>query len=229
MEKINKAEARGVLKESNDDAPTTQRRRARGGKASRARRLEKYQQTQTTASTTPATPTASLAELASNLLRQHRANLRDDVRAAWLRARLTRAKIRSAVWRAWTYRSVENVGGLDIWRDNRRQLVTGEALAPLSRRDLWILKRAVDFMMAIQLRDPNDDIADPTRWRYYRATLDWLRVPSDEGPHWIHTELLDLEETPDDSDYSSDEDDPRFIEKRPNRTTHDRPDAAFSY
>ena len=56
-----------------------------------------------------------------------------------------------------------------------RTQLTGEVLAPLSLRDVWILARTVSFMMVLQARDPYDDIYSPIRDRYHRTTLDWLR------------------------------------------------------
>ena len=68
------------------------------------------------------------------------------------------------------------------------RFVTGEALAPLSRRDVRILSRAVFFMVKNQLRDPHDDTFHPESIRYYRHVLDWLRVPTDNmEPHFFHT------------------------------------------
>ena len=211
-----RTEVHGVLAESTNIAPSSSRRKARGGKASRARRLEKYHQVATPATpAVPATPTANWERLVRDRLRQLRANLRDDAKAAWMRLRLTRSKICAAAWKAWTCRSLETKG-LDIWKGADRQFVTGEELAPLSRRDVWILTRAVSLMMANQARDPYDNIFDPEGPRYYRHVLDWLRVPA-EGeshnsvqtdhmilyPHWIHTQRIEDM----DMEYTSDEDD----------------------
>jgi flagellar biosynthesis regulator FlaF len=90
----------------------------------------------------------------------------------------------------------------------RYQELTGEVLAPLSRRDIWILTRVVGLMIAAQASDPHDDIYDPMRLRYYRTTLDWLRVPTDDGdPHWLHTQMIEEAEMDESSAYTSDEDD----------------------
>ena len=54
-----------------------------------------------------------------------------------------RAKIGAAVRSAWRCRSLE-ITGIYIERDGVRQYVTGEKVAPLSRRDVYILLRAAD-------------------------------------------------------------------------------------
>ena len=57
--------------------------------------------------------------------------------------RAARAKIGAAVRSAWRCRSLE-ITGIYIERDGVRQYVTGEKVAPLSRRDVYILSRAAD-------------------------------------------------------------------------------------
>lgn len=200
-----KAEERGALLESkNTNALAAPRRRARGGKTSRARRLEKYQESKATTPAAPATSTALWDKFAQGVLRQTRAKLRDGVRAAWARASLNRAKVRAAAWREWTSRSLD-ISGIDMCLEEECQFVTGEALAPLSRRDVWILSRAVFFMVKNQLRDPHDDTFHPESIRYYRHVLDWLRVPTDNmEPHFFHTAAVVREEN---SAYTSDQDD----------------------
>ena len=97
----------------------------------------------------------------------------------------------------------------------------GAILAPLSRRDMWILTRAARLMLEIMMkqfaRDPSfsDESLDPTSWRFCRHPLDWLRVSSRAGPHWIHTHrAMDRAEqsTSDEDDcdeYPSEQDDRR--------------------
>ena len=134
-------EACGVLTVSNKIAPAAPKRRARGGKASRARRLENFRQHK--AAAPAAAPAIKWEQLAHGLLRQQRATLRDGARAAWVRMRAARAKIGAAVRSAWRCRSLE-ITGIYIERDGVRQYVTGEKVAPLSRRDVYILSRAAD-------------------------------------------------------------------------------------
>ena len=134
-------EACGVLTVSNKIAPAAPKRRARGGKASRARRLENFRQHK--AAAPAAAPAIKWEQLAHGLLRQQRATLRDGARAAWVRMRAARAKIGAAVRSAWRCRSLE-ITGIYIERDGVRQYVTGEKVAPLSRRGVYILSRAAD-------------------------------------------------------------------------------------
>jgi len=179
----------GVLAERGNDASSS-RRRARGGKGSRARRLENYQHTKAAANAQGSV--AAWALLVQGALRQHRANQRDNAREAWARACRARAKLRAAAWQAWTCRSLET-DGLDVCVQGVHVFDTGQALAPLSRRDMWILTRAARLMLEIMMkqfaRDPSfsDESLDPTSWRFCRHPLDWLRVSSRAGPHWIHT------------------------------------------
>jgi len=200
-----KDEERGALLESNNtNTLAAPRRRARGGQTSRARRLQKYQESKATAPATPATSTALWNKLTRGILRKTRAKLRDGVRAAWARACQHRAKIRAAVWREWTARSLETTG-IDMWLEDECQFVTGKAVAPLSRRDVWILSRALYFVVKNQQRDPYDDTFSPEGIRYYRHVLDWLRVPTDNmEPHFFHTASVVRDEN---SAYTSDEDD----------------------
>lgn len=93
------------------------------------------------------------------------------------------------------------------------QFVTGPALAPLSPRDMWLLSRVATFLVEMIARPLSS--VDPEDWRFRRHALDWLRVPSDAGPYWVHTHRgLDAEmeygtSDQDDSfiDFSSDQDD----------------------
>ena len=115
---------------------------------------------------------------------------------------------------AWTRRSLEATNFKTSWCDSRRQFVTGELLAPLSPRDIWILSRAVLYMKQLNRLDPDHELADPTGDRYYRHVLDWLREPTDEGyPHWEHTSradeasyLAEHGESSEGGNYTSDED-----------------------
>ena len=54
---------------------------------------------------------------------------------------------------AWTRRSLEATNFKTSWCDSRRQFVTGELLAPLSPRDIWILSRAVLYMKQLNRLD----------------------------------------------------------------------------
>ena len=175
-------EACGVLTVSNKIAPAAPKRRARGGKASRARRLENFRQHK--AAAPAAAPAIKWEQLAHGLLRQQRATLRDGARAAWVRMRAARAKIGAAVRSAWRCRSLE-ITGIYIERDGVRQYVTGEKVAPLSRRDVYILSRAADRVwwswnyFGFNEFDPESD-------RFYRHVRDWLRMETDDGaPHWV--------------------------------------------
>ena len=194
-------EACGVLTVSNKIAPAAPKRRARGGKASRARRLENFRQHK--AAAPAAAPAIKWEQLAHGLLRQQRATLRDGARAAWVRMRAARAKIGAAVRSAWRCRSLE-ITGIYIERDGVRQYVTGEKVAPLSRRDVYILSRAADRVwwswnyFGFNEFDPESD-------RFYRHVRDWLRMETDDGaPHWVHS--LRAVQAEQDSEYSSDED-----------------------
>ena len=174
-----------VLQE-NVDPFAAPKRKARGGKASRARRLEKFQdqRTDTLAGAAAAVP---WARLVYGKLRQHRAKRHDDAQDAWIRTRCARVKIRAALWHTWTRRSLETAQPKISWCDRGRQ-PTGELLAPLSLRDVWIMSLAALFMKQLNVLDPDHELADPTGDRYYRHVLDWLREPTDEGyPHWEHT------------------------------------------
>ena len=92
--------------------------------------------------------------------------------------------------------------------------VTGNLLAPLSLRDMWILNKAVVFMKQLHESDPDRELADPNGHRYYRHVLDWLREPTDDDyPHWKHTNraddaayLAEYGESSDGGCYTSDED-----------------------
>lgn len=200
-----------VLQE-NIDPSAAPKRKARGGKASRARRLEKFQELR---SATPAAAAVPWARLVYGKLRQHRAKRHDDAQDAWIRTRRARVKIRAALWHTWTRRSLE-ASQLQIrlsWCDSGRQ-PTGELLAPLSLRDVWIMSRAALFMKQLNVLDPDHELADPTGDRYYRHVLDWLREPTDEGyPHWEHTtraddawNLAEYGESSEGGCYTSDED-----------------------
>ena len=112
-------------------------------------------------------------------------------------------KIRRAVWHAWTRRSLTIAGprfcdeASGEWHPMR-----GDNLAPLSRRDMWVLKRASSLAKHVP------ELSGPMYDRTYRHVLDWLRfeytgdVNGVEGPHphWEHSKWES------DSDYSSDED-----------------------
>ena len=79
-----------------------------------------------------------------------------------------------------------------------------EKVAPLSRRDVYILSRAANRVwwswnyFGFNEFDPEGD-------RFYRHVRDWLRMETDDGaPHWVHS--LRAVQAEQDSEYSSDED-----------------------
>ena len=188
-------EESGVLTESTNIAPAVQKGHGRGGKASRERRLETYRQSKAAAAATvPAAPAAAYSErlaakwerLAQGLSRQHRATLRDGAEAAWVRTRAARMKIRAVFRLAWRSRSLDITGIESRWA-GEGQFVTGQKVAPLSRRDVWGLSRAVHFMQVCWNRD-SDIRFDPEHRFFYRHTLDWLRRPTEDGqPSHVHT------------------------------------------
>ena len=62
----------------------------------------------------------------------------------------------------------------------------GDNLAPLSHRDMWILKRASRLAKHVP------QLSNPTYDRWDRHVHDWLRneVEGAEGdplPHWVHS------------------------------------------
>ena len=176
-----------VLQE-NIDPSSVPKRRARGGKSSRARRLQNFQELRAATSTTS---TVAWARFLYGILRQARAKRHDYVQDAWIRACRARAKIRAAMWRAWTHRSIGAARPSIFWCESDWRFVTGEpcSLAPLSLRDMHVMSRAALFMKQLNVLDPDHELADPTDSRYCRHVLDWLREPTDEGdPHWVHTE-----------------------------------------
>ena len=129
-----------------------------------------------------------------------------------MRMRAARAKIGAAARSAWRCRSLE-ITGIYIERDGVWQYVTGEKVAPLSRRDVYILLRVADRVwwswnyFGFNEFDPEGD-------RFYRHVRDWLRMETDDGaPHWVHS--LRAVQAEQDSEYSSDEDECT----RPTRTT----------
>ena len=111
---------------------------------------------------------------------------------------------------AWTRRSL-NIFGPRLSDENGgwQQPVLGEALAPVSRRDMWVLRRASRLALCVP------ELSDPFRDRARRHALDWLHVQLCEGeegrPHWCHTHRVeDAERAAEEGDYSSDEDDSFF-------------------
>ena len=184
----------------------------RGGKGSRARRLQNFQKEQ-------AKRAAKWLPLTTGVLRQERAKLRDGVHAAWLHLASAREKVRRASWRAWTSRSL-NIQGPDNYLEHSDLPIParGTALAPVSRRDMWLLGRAVTLgkhVPEIYRR------AGGLGYDAHRHVLDWLRVEqqSERGvfPHWCHTldalggedddAGLEFDDGTGGSEYPSDEDD----------------------
>ena len=55
------------------------------------------------------------------------------------------------------------------------QLVCGEALAPVSRRDMWVLRHAARLAVHVP------QLSDPEHLRSRRHVFDWLRMPLADG------------------------------------------------
>ena len=157
-----------------DDSALRAPRRARGGKGSRTRRLEKYNESKVSG----AQALAHWTRLTQEALRLHRANLRGTAKAGHACLCSARTKIRRAVWQAWTRRSLRIAG--PRFCEVQGELITatypirGDALEPLSRRDMWVLKRA----SAIS-RCAIPELLDPMERRGYRHVLDWLFADGD--------------------------------------------------
>ena len=124
---------------------------------------------------------------------------------------LDHSEEQSAARSAWRCRSLE-ITGIYIERDGVRQYVAGEKVAPLSRRDVYILSRAADRVwwswnyFGFNEFDPESD-------RFYRHVRDWLRMETDDGaPHWVHS--LRAVQAEQDSEYR-----PTRTSARPTRTT----------
>lgn len=118
-------------------------------------------------------------------MRQHRANQRDAARAAETHLHSAREKIRRAVWQAWTRRSLTIMGprfcdeSTGTWHPMR-----GDALTPLSRRDMWVMKHAARLAKHVY-------ISEPFEIRAQRHILDWLCVGADmEYTRAAATELI---------------------------------------
>ena len=183
------------------------RKATRGGQGSRAKRLQKFQEAQ-------AKCVVKWWPLVQGVLRQHRATLRDDARMAWTRLQAARSKIRDALWRAWTCRSLKIVGPHDSLQcDEYTEYVLcpirGKALEPLSHRDMWVLKRAAALALRVPKltrHDPDPDFDRQTR----RHICDWLHVAFIEDgvsyPHCCHThpELAYSDDSEFESEHSSD-------------------------
>ena len=128
--------------------------------------------------------------MVQRLLGRSRAKLRSDVREAWQRLTLARAKIRRALWLRWTMRSISlemwnsllAANGIKIGRFGRRHPVGFDVLAPLSPRDIYIHRRASALMHVTTPRSQS-----------YRSVLDWLRVPTRRGPHFLHQRRIKIE------------------------------------
>ena len=182
---VSEREGCGALSEVDDNVRGRQSAK-RGGKNSRARRREKYLESQAACG-------ACWVQLVRGALRQCRAAARASALAAVEHLRSARAKIRAAVWRRWTRRPdvYSECGLCCAYRDT--------ALAPLSLRDEWLLKRA----SALARHLPEDE------FYAYRHVLDWLRVDlkmdGEVLPYWCHT--LYAEEQEESSECSSDQDD----------------------
>ena len=109
-------------------------------------------------------------------LRQHRAKQRDAARNAEAHLHAARVKIRSAVWQVWTRRTLV-ISGPQNYDEDEGILVPirGEALAPLSRRDMWVLK------LASRLAKHEPELAS-VHYFTYRHVLDWLHVGTEDDP-----------------------------------------------
>ena len=92
----------------------------------------------------------------------------------------------------------------------------GDNLAPLSHRDMWILKRASRLAKHVP------QLSNPTYDRWQRHVHDWLRkrlrnelegAEGDPLPHWAHS--WDPEYSESGSDYTSDEDESASDEDAP--------------
>ena len=101
--------------------------------------------------------------LVQGMMLMHRANLREATLATWARTQSARAKLRDSLWRAWVCRSLKIAGphnSLSCGMNGEEQLcpIRGKLLEPLSRRDLWVLKRA----SALDGRIPQSSPIAPT-------------------------------------------------------------------
>ena len=105
--------------------------------------------------------------LVQGVLRQDMMRKYFDVCVALGRLHVARKKIRTVLWRAWTHRSLTLSGPAGLCRWPLR----GEALAPLSHRDMWLLGRATRLARLA-------NIAYGGLQRRYAE--DWLRIPMDE-------------------------------------------------
>ena len=120
--------------------------------------------------------------LVQGMMLMHRANLREATLATWARTQSARAKLRDSLWRAWVCRSLKIAGphnSLSCGMNGEDQLcpIRGKLLEPLSRRDLWVLKRASALAGRIpQLTNRSDPDPDFDR-QVRRHVLDWLHVP----------------------------------------------------
>jgi hypothetical protein len=155
--------------------------------------------------------------LVHRLLHHSRVRLRGEVVVAWQRLRRTREKIRRALWDRWTDRHITlerwkafllaggDPGGIASTDYGRDHPVGFEVLAPLSPRDIFIYRRATAFVLACPPGTPCRIAADSSR-----HVLDWLRVPSEPGPHWSHQwriSIIDGAESDAISDGESEEED----------------------
>ena len=173
--------------DGNASATKTSRR---GGRRSREQRREKYLRKLVSMAT-------RWQQLAQGALRRDRAKLRDDVQASWSRLTAAREKIRGAVWRAWTSRTLKISGPLN---DYGYEKIRGQRLEPLSHRDMFVLRRAA--ARAKYLPDLG--------YLTYRHVNDWLRVEmpgeseDESSPYWCWTHKAEEAE---EAEYTSDEDD----------------------
>ena len=116
--------------------------------------------------------------LVQGMMLLHRANLREATLATWARTQSARAKPRDSLWRAWVCRSLKIAGphnSLSCGMNGEEQLcpIRGKLL---SRRDLWVLKRASALAGRIpQLTNRSDPDPDFDR-QARRHVLDWLHV-----------------------------------------------------
>ncbi len=182
----------------NVHAPRSNRR---GGQKNRARRLRKQEMHSADRWLT----------LVQGALRSARATSRARVAESWTRLQDARKKIRRGLWLFWNFRSItiDDINckiGDSGFRKTTGFPVGFETLAPLSLRDMWLWRRA--FALAVHV---------PKSRACSRHVLDWLRVPSDSGPHWLHQHRVHFDLDPDnayvkelyddwaESNYSSDD------------------------
>ena len=194
---------RGPAVALEDHAARGRPKSSRGGQGSRARRLEKYQEA-------VAACAARWWPLVHGTLRQHRANLREAARVTWACTTSARAKLRGILWGAWVRRSMKIAGPHNLLRFDELCPIRGKLLEPLSRRDMWVLKRAAALALHVpELThfEPDPDFDRRTRrhvkdWLHMRCGLVWAASWEVACSHRRHTHYAayDIDGDSDDSD-----------------------------